>query len=58
MAGWAPGARVVKAFHSIGREVMANPRFGDRRAELWMRADDAAAGVVGTREFGWGMMRR
>jgi hypothetical protein len=49
---------VVKAFHSIGREVMANPRFGDRRAELWMRADDAAAGVVGTREFGWGMMRR
>ena len=40
---WAPGARVVKAFNSIGREVMANPRFGDARAVLFMCGDDTAA---------------
>lgn len=96
VARWAPGARVVKAFNSIGMEVMANPRFGDRGAVLWLCGDDVAAceivstlaasigfeplrlgplararfiepaallwitasGVLGTREFGWGMMRR
>lgn len=43
VARWAPGARVVKAFNSIGMEVMADPRFGDRRAVLWLCGDDAAA---------------
>lgn len=43
VARWAPGARVVKAFNSIGMEVMANPRFGDARAALWLCGDDAAA---------------
>ncbi len=43
VARWAPGARVVKAFNSIGMEVMANPRFGDARAVLWLCGDDAAA---------------
>jgi predicted dinucleotide-binding enzyme len=43
VARWAPGARVVKAFNSIGMEVMANPRFGDRRAVLWLCGDDATA---------------
>lgn len=43
VARWAPGARVVKAFNSIGVEVMANPEFGDRRSVLWMCGDDAAA---------------
>lgn len=45
VARWAPGARVVKAFNTIGREVMANPRFGDRSAVLWICGDDAAAVV-------------
>jgi hypothetical protein len=40
---WAVGARVVKAFNSIGMEVMANPTFGDRRSALWMCGDDATA---------------
>lgn len=43
VARWAPGARVVKAFNSIGREVMAKPRFGDHRAVLWVCGDDAGA---------------
>jgi predicted dinucleotide-binding enzyme len=96
VARWAPGARVVKAFNTIGREVMANPMFGDRRALLWMCGDDAEAnatvasltqaigfepivlgaltraramepaaslwimssGVLGSREFAWGVLRR
>jgi predicted dinucleotide-binding enzyme len=40
---WAPGARVVKAFNSIGMEVMANPRFGDARSVLWTCGDDVPA---------------
>jgi 8-hydroxy-5-deazaflavin:NADPH oxidoreductase len=40
---WAPGAQVVKAFNSIGMEVMANPRFGDARSVLWLCGDDVAA---------------
>lgn len=43
VARWAPGARVVKAFNTIGREVMADPRFGEQRALLWLCGDDAAA---------------
>lgn len=40
---WSPGARVVKAFNSIGREVMANPSFGAQRSVLWLCGDDQAA---------------
>lgn len=96
VARWAPGARVVKAFNTIGREVMANPQFGDRRAVLWLCGDDAgatgavaalaesigfepitvgglskartlepaaslwisSAGVLGSREIAWGVLRR
>ncbi len=43
VARWAPGARVVKAFNSIGREVMADPRFGAARSVLWLCGDDVAA---------------
>ncbi|MFN0098691.1 MAG: NADPH-dependent F420 reductase [Gemmatimonadaceae bacterium] len=38
-----PGARVVKAFNSIGREVMANPRFGTQRPVLRICGDDPEA---------------
>lgn len=49
VARWAPGARVVKAFNSIGREVMADPRFGAARSVLWLCGDDpGACGVVAT----------
>jgi predicted dinucleotide-binding enzyme len=49
VAPWAPGARVVKAFNSIGMEVMANPLFANGRSVLWLCGDDAAAcGIVAT----------
>jgi 8-hydroxy-5-deazaflavin:NADPH oxidoreductase len=43
VAQWAPGAHVVKAFNTIGFNVMADPHFGDRAAALFYCGDDAAA---------------
>jgi predicted dinucleotide-binding enzyme len=43
VARWAPGARVVKAFNSIGMEVMADPVFANGRSVLWISGDDADA---------------
>ncbi len=43
IAGWAPGAAVVKAFNTIGANVMENPTFGDKRATLLVAGDDADA---------------
>lgn len=43
VARWVPGARVVKAFNSIGMEVMANPEFANGRSVLWICGDDASA---------------
>lgn len=40
VARWAPGARVVKAFNSIGMEVMANPVFANGHSVLWLCGDD------------------
>ena len=43
VARWAPGARVVKAFNSIGMEVMADPVFATGRSVLWISGDDPEA---------------
>ena len=43
VARWATGGRVVKAFNSIGMEVMANATFASGRSVLWVSGDDAAA---------------
>ena len=43
VAGWAPGTRVVKAFNTIGFNVMANPSFGGKKAVLFYCGDDTAA---------------
>jgi predicted dinucleotide-binding enzyme len=43
VAGWAPGARVVKAFNTIGANIMADPGFGDSRPVLFYCGDDKAA---------------
>ena len=43
VARWAAGARVVKAFNTIGREVMAAPRFDGGDAVLWLCGDDLEA---------------
>jgi 8-hydroxy-5-deazaflavin:NADPH oxidoreductase len=43
VAQWAPGARVVKAFNTIGNNIMANPDFGGERPVLFYCGDDAPA---------------
>lgn len=43
VAGWATGARVVKAFNTIGFNVMQNPMFNGQPAVLFYCGDDAAA---------------
>lgn len=43
VARWASGAKVVKAFNTIGAQHMANPRFGGQSASMFMCADDASA---------------
>jgi len=43
VARWAPGAKVVKAFNTIGAQHMANPRFGTQSASMLICGDDLAA---------------
>lgn len=43
IAAAAAGAKVVKAFNTVGFGIMANPRFGDRSAMMMIAGDDAAA---------------
>lgn len=38
-----PGARVVKAFNTIGANIMADPQFGALRADTYICGDDADA---------------
>jgi 8-hydroxy-5-deazaflavin:NADPH oxidoreductase len=42
----APGARLVKAFNSIGAANMADPVFGSQRATMFFCGDDAAAKTI------------
>src|SRR5690349_1327169 len=46
VAQWAPGAKVVKIFNTIGYNVMANPAFPDGPATLLYAGDDPAAKKV------------
>lgn len=46
VAGWARGARVVKAFNTVGFNIMADPRFHGRGATLFFCGDDPAAKQV------------
>lgn len=43
VAEWAPRAKVVKAFNTVGFNIMANPRFDGRGALLFYCGDDAPA---------------
>ena len=40
---WAKGAKVVKAFNSIGPNVMANPKYGADKAVLFICGNDKEA---------------
>lgn len=46
IAGWAPGARVVKSFNQTGFEHLQNPMFEGHRALMLMAGDDAEAKAV------------
>ena len=43
VATWAPGARVVKAFNTIGNNIMADPLFDGKSVALLYCGDDAEA---------------
>jgi predicted dinucleotide-binding enzyme len=43
IAGWAPGARVVKSFNQTGFEHLQNPVFEGHRALMLIAGDDAEA---------------
>jgi predicted dinucleotide-binding enzyme len=46
VAGWAPGAKVVKAFNTLGAVNFGNAQFGSQRADGYYCGDDAAAKAV------------
>ena len=47
---WAPGAHVVKAFNTVGANVMAHPGFpGDVRPVMFVAGDDPAARATAAR---------
>lgn len=43
IAQWAKGAKVVKAFNTIGSMNMSNPKFGGQSATMFICGDDADA---------------
>ncbi len=43
VAGWARGARVVKALNSTGAGNMTDPRYGNERASMFVCGDDDPA---------------
>ena len=43
VAAWAPGAHVVKAFNTVGYNIMADPRFGQAAAVMFYCGDDPGA---------------
>lgn len=49
IAGWAKGARVVKAFNTTGWETMADPLYLGQPATMFICGDDAQAKTVVTK---------
>jgi predicted dinucleotide-binding enzyme len=47
VAGWAPGARVVKIFNTTGAPNMADPRYASGAVTILYCGDDAGAKAVG-----------
>jgi NADPH-dependent F420 reductase len=43
IAGWSPGAKVVKAFNTASVKVMNDPKFGEQAATMFYCGDDGAA---------------
>ncbi|BDI33711.1 NADPH-dependent F420 reductase [Capsulimonas corticalis] len=56
IAQWAPGARVVKVFNTLGFEGMQDPDFGGEAATMLYAGDDAEAKAIAAtlaREMGF-----
>jgi hypothetical protein len=56
---WLPKARVVKAFNTIGAEIMIHPQRSEGTPDLFVAGNDAdAKKIVGdlAREFGWNVI--
>lgn len=51
IAGWAPGAKVVKAFNTVGTRVMEDPEYKGEKAVLFICGDHTGAKDV-TAELG------
>jgi predicted dinucleotide-binding enzyme len=49
VAGWAKGARVVKAFNTTGANIMADPVIGGVPTVMFICGEDAAARAVALR---------
>ncbi|MDZ4817907.1 MAG: NADPH-dependent F420 reductase [Planctomycetota bacterium] len=49
IARWAPAARVVKAFNTIGAGTVSDARFGDHSAGVFVCGDDAEANQIVSR---------
>lgn len=53
---WVPGARVVKAFNTVGNPHMVDPDFPDGKPDMFIAGDDADAKATITEileSFGW-----
>jgi predicted dinucleotide-binding enzyme len=48
VAGWAPGARVIKALNTTGAGNMTDPRYGSETATMFLCGDDSVAKAVVT----------
>ncbi len=48
IAGWAAGARVVKAFNTTGANNMTNPIYGGESTTMFIAGDDADAKAIVT----------
>lgn len=46
LARWMPGTRIVKAFNTVGFNIMASPEFGDHGASMLICGDDVQAKEV------------
>ena len=46
VAGWASGAKVVKAFNTVGANIMADPSFEGHKPVMFYCGDDAEAKLV------------
>jgi 8-hydroxy-5-deazaflavin:NADPH oxidoreductase len=56
---WLPGAKVVKAFNTVGHAHMVDPKFSEGRPDMFICGDDAGAKATVaeiTKSFGWGVI--